>query len=129
MEQLAALRPACPPTTAKPALLCHNGYMRPAVDSFSTTLPPPLPTLLAAEAMARENQELRETNQELEQMYLNLVAETKNDRHANRAALELTVRLTDSFGRGWCLLAPNGAAVRPPPEWRTVAACNTRRLD
>lgn len=79
--------------------------------------------------MARENRELLETNQAFEQMYMSLATETKSDRQANRAALELTVRLTDAFGRGWRLLSPEGVAEPPPPEWRTVAACNTRRLD
>ena len=55
--------------------------------------------------------------------------ETVDDRAMNRAARELAVRLTNSFGRGWRLLSPEGMAVRPPPEWRTVAACTTRRLD
>jgi hypothetical protein len=115
------------PTTAKPAAPSCSHLLHATPLNAPAPLPN-TPTPPAAEAAARQHSELAEAHQSLENEYLSLVAQTQDDRRANRACLQLARSLTTTFGSGWRLLSPQGATMQPPAEWRAVAASNTRHL-
>ena len=121
----------CLPTITKTA--CHveapgrsTCSLAPGCQLLTSTLP--APGSASAGAARQQLQELQAAHRGLRQQYSALAAQTTDDRQANRAALDLARQLSAHFGHGWRLLSPEGAALPPPPEWRTVAACTTRHL-
>ena len=86
----------------------------------------------AAETAAKQHGKLLQAYRGLKQQHqeqLNQLQDNlQDDLCANLASLELARALVACFGAGWCLLTPEGIAQPPPPEWRAVAAHNTRHL-